>query len=39
MSAITRLLEDLRGEKAPVEIFDPKRSQLPRTGNFKREQK
>ena len=39
MSAITRLLEDLRGEKAPVEIFDPKQSQLPRTGNFKREQK
>jgi 1-acyl-sn-glycerol-3-phosphate acyltransferase len=39
MSAITRLLEDLRGEKAPAEIFDPKQSQLPRTGNFKREQK
>jgi len=39
MSAITRLLEDLRGEKAPTEIFDPKKSQLPRTGNFKREQK
>ena len=39
MSAITRLLEDLRGEKAPAEIFDPKKSQLPRTGNFKREQK
>ena len=39
MSAITRLLEDLRGEKAPTEIFDPRKSQLPRTGNFKREQK
>jgi len=39
MSAVTRLLEDLRGEKAPTEIFDPKKSQLPRTGNFKREQK
>jgi 1-acyl-sn-glycerol-3-phosphate acyltransferase len=39
MNAITRLLEDLRGEKAPTEIFDPKKSQLPRTGNFKREQK
>ena len=39
MSAITRLLEDLRSEKAPTEIFDPKKSQLPRTGNFKREQK
>ena len=39
MSAITRLLEQLRGEKAPAEIFDPRKSQLPRTGNFKREQK
>ena len=39
MSAVTKLLEDLRGEKAPTEIFDPKKSQLPRTGNFKREQK
>ena len=39
MSAITRLLEDLRGEKAPLEIFNPKNSQLPRTGNFKRDQK
>ena len=39
MSAITRLLEDLRNEKAPTEIFDPRKSQLPRTGNFKREQK
>lgn len=38
MSAITKLLEDLRGEKAPAEIFDPKKSQLPRTGNFKRGQ-
>ena len=39
MSAITNLLEDLRNEKAPTEIFDPRKSQLPRTGNFKREQK
>jgi len=39
MSAVTRLLEDLRNEKAPTEIFDPRKSQLPRTGNFKREQK
>ena len=39
MSAITRLLEQLRGGKAPAEIFDPRKSQLPRTGNFKREQK
>ena len=39
MSAITRLLEEIRGEKAPAEIFDPRKSELPRTGNFKREQK
>lgn len=39
MNAITRILEEIRGEKAPAEIFDPRKSQLPRTGNFKREQK
>jgi 1-acyl-sn-glycerol-3-phosphate acyltransferase len=39
MSATTRLLEEIRGEKAPAEIFDPRKSELPRTGNFKREQK
>ena len=39
MSAITRLLEEIRGERAPAEIFDPRKSELPRTGNFKREQK
>jgi hypothetical protein len=38
MSAITKLLEEIRGEKAPVEIFDPKKSNLPRIGNFKRGQ-
>ena len=37
MRAITRLLEDIRGEKAPLEVFDPKKSVLPRTGNFKKE--
>lgn len=36
MRAITDLLEELRGEKRPVEIFDPHLSTLPRTGNFKR---
>ncbi len=36
MSAVTRLLEQLRGESAPVEIFDPKKSTLPRIGNFKK---
>ena len=36
MRAITDLLEELRGEKGPVEIFDPHNSDLPRTGNFKK---
>ena len=36
MRAITDLLEQLRGEKRPVEIFDPHKSDLPRTGNFKK---
>ena len=36
MSAVTRLLEQLRGESAPLEIFDPKKSMLPRIGNFKK---
>jgi len=36
MRAITDLLEQLRGEKRPVEIFDPHTSNLPRTGNFKK---
>ncbi|MSO43071.1 MAG: 1-acyl-sn-glycerol-3-phosphate acyltransferase [Candidatus Planktophila sp.] len=36
MRAITDLLEELRGEKRPVEIFDPHLSTLPRTGNFKK---
>jgi hypothetical protein len=37
MEAITKLLEEIRGEKAPAEIFDPKKSNLPRIGNFKRD--
>jgi 1-acyl-sn-glycerol-3-phosphate acyltransferase len=36
MMAITDLLEELRGEKRPVDIFDPHNSDLPRTGNFKK---
>ena len=36
MRAITDLLEELRGEKRPLEIFDPHTSTLPRTGNFKK---
>lgn len=36
MLAITNLLEELREEKRPLEIFDPHMSNLPRTGNFKK---
>lgn len=36
MDEITKLLEVLRGESAPKSKFDPKKSDLPRTGNFKR---
>lgn len=36
MRAITDLLEELRGEKRPLDIFDPHTSDLPRTGNFKK---
>jgi hypothetical protein len=39
MKAITNLLEEIRGEKAPAEIFDPKKSDLPRIGNFKKGKK
>ncbi len=36
MRAITDLLEELRGEIRPIEIFDPHNSELPRTGNFRK---
>jgi 1-acyl-sn-glycerol-3-phosphate acyltransferase len=39
MSALTRLLEEIRGESAPAEIFDPHTSDLPRTGNFTKKKK
>jgi 1-acyl-sn-glycerol-3-phosphate acyltransferase len=39
MAAITSILEELRGEKRPTEIFDPHSSALPRTGNFKKKSK
>jgi 1-acyl-sn-glycerol-3-phosphate acyltransferase len=39
MRELTNLLEELRGEKRPVEIFDPHNSALPRTGNFKKGKK
>jgi 1-acyl-sn-glycerol-3-phosphate acyltransferase len=39
MRAITEMLEDIRGEKRPPEIFDPHTSQLPKTGNFVKQEK
>jgi hypothetical protein len=36
MDVMTTMLEDIRGEKRPVQIFDPHTSDLPRTGNFKK---
>lgn len=39
MAAITSILEELRGEKRPADIFDPHDSSLPRTGNFKKKSK
>lgn len=36
MDEITRLLVEIRGEPAPTVRFDPKKSNLPRTGNFKK---
>ena len=39
MRALTNLVDELRGEKRPVEIFDPHNSDLPRTGNFKKAKK
>jgi hypothetical protein len=30
------MLEDIRGEKRPADIFDSHTSDLPRTGNFKK---
>jgi len=39
MGAITTLLEGIRGETAPKVTFDPRTSDLPRTGNFKKSKK
>jgi 1-acyl-sn-glycerol-3-phosphate acyltransferase len=39
MDRITELLEILRGEKAPAARFDPKKSDLPRIGNYKKAQR
>ena len=39
MAAITVLLEGIRGESAPAVTFDPRTSDLPRPGNFKKSKK
>jgi 1-acyl-sn-glycerol-3-phosphate acyltransferase len=39
MREITVLLEEIRGQKRPQVIFDPRNSDLPRTGNFKKKKK
>lgn len=39
MDEITKLLEVLREETAPTERFDPKKSDLPRIGNYKKARK
>ena len=39
MGELTTMLEDIRGEKRPVNIFDPHTSDLPRTGNFKKKRR
>lgn len=37
MSAITHLLEEIRKESAPEKVFDPRQSDLPRIGNFRKQ--
>ena len=39
MRELTRILEDIRGQKRPEIIFDPHNSDLPRTRNFKKDKK
>jgi hypothetical protein len=39
MGELTTMLEDIRGEKRPAQIFDPHTSELPRTGNFKKKRR
>jgi 1-acyl-sn-glycerol-3-phosphate acyltransferase len=36
MQTLTRMLEKMRGEVAPLLPFDPHQSNLPKTGNFKK---
>lgn len=39
MKTLTTMLEEIRGERAPEVPFDPRQSDLPRTGNFKKRKK
>ena len=36
MEALTVLVEDLRGEKAPAERFDPRKKGMSETGDFRK---
>lgn len=36
MKTLTTMVEQMRGEKAPLLPFDPHQSDLPKTGNFKK---
>jgi len=39
MHEITKLVEEIRGEKAPAELFDPVKHGMSETGNFKKQAK
>ena len=39
MNALTSLLEEIRGEQAPAERFDPAKSDHPKIGNYKKRKK
>ena len=39
MKEITKLVEEIRGEKAPAELFDPAKHGMSETGNFKKGEK
>lgn len=38
-AAVTEILEQIRGERAPAQRFDPRETDLPRTGNPKRSER
>jgi hypothetical protein len=39
MQTVTELVEELRGEKAPLELWDPAKAGQPTSGNFKKARK